>query len=236
MKLFTGWSWLSVLLPGCFEDDAHSQAVKPLCAGFCIQLLKGFYWSRRARRQQRCLFSLHPIPLTFLSVFSFTLYSRGPGRSWLLLQAINMFITHTLVQVGIDLLIVFWQSSKYARHRNTLKTLLSQILWRNKPFYCRNQFIWIHDTVLFAASSFSNLSDAFSSLYFWGVMSPFSQHYQVFKVSVLMNICSSLSSSVTWPPPCWRATVVLIRLYYILLLSSTVFVDSCNKDCNLDLN
>lgn len=143
--------------------------------------------------------------------FSFTLYSRGPGRSWLLLQAINMFITHTLVQVSIDLLIVFWQSSKYARHRNTLKTLLSQILWRNKPFYCRNQFIWIHDTVLFAASSFSNLnlSDAFSSLYFWGVMSPFSQHYQVFKVSVLMSICSSLSSSVTWPPPCWRATVVL---------------------------
>lgn len=149
MKLFTGWSWLSVLLPGCFEGDAHTQAVKPLCAGFCIQLLKGFYWSRRARRQQRCLFSLHPIPLTFLSVFSFTLYSRGPGRSWLLLHAINMFITHTLVQVGIDLLIVFWQSSKYARHRNTLKTLLSQILWRNKPFYCRNQFIWIHDTVLY---------------------------------------------------------------------------------------
>lgn len=129
---FTSWLfWGRRSLSGCETS---------LCC-FCIQLLKGFYWSRRARRQQRCLFSLHPIPLTFLSVFSFTLYSRGPGRSWLLLHAINMFITHTLVQVGNDLLIVFWQSSKYARHRNTLKTLLSQILWRNKPFYCRNQFI-----------------------------------------------------------------------------------------------
>ena len=127
MKLFTGWSWWSVLLPGCFEDVAHSQAVKSLCPGvFAFSCWKVFIDPDEPEGSSGVFFHFTQFLWPSSLCFSFTLYSRGQWRSWLSLHAVNMFITHILIQVGIDLLIVFRQTSKYARHGNTLKTLLSQ--------------------------------------------------------------------------------------------------------------